>query len=130
MATKTTTAPPREKLIRLASKTSINPVMAVETVRLTREEHERQMRRANSLRMRECVDLLGRIGVDYLENREDYPLPRADDADDYMARYVVHPLESLSDEEGVADLASEALERMRAADAAVPGGPVLFTAEE
>ncbi len=105
-----------------ASKTAINPVMAVETIRLTREEHEREMRHANARRMRECVQLLGRVGVDYVRNRDDYPLPQADDADEYVRKYVVHALEVLTDDERVGDLAQQALAAITEADSASPAG--------
>ncbi|MHC4593218.1 MAG: hypothetical protein ACYS8L_11080, partial [Planctomycetota bacterium] len=61
-------------LAYFATSTAINPFMAVETVRLTREENERRMRRAKDRRMREAVRLLGRIGVEYVEHPQDYDL--------------------------------------------------------
>ena len=110
-----------------AARTSINPVMAVETVRLTRDEHEREMRQANVRRVNECMQLLIRVGLDYLQNREQYELPRAEDQDAYVRRYVVHNLELLSEEPGLAQMAQAGLQRLREADKQLPGGPVLFT---
>ncbi len=109
-----------------AARTTINPVMAAETVRLTRDEHERLMQRANARRVKECLRLLIRVGLDYLQNREQYELPRAEDPDAYMRRYVVHNLEILSEEEDVEQFAEDGLERLRQADRQAPGGPVLF----
>jgi hypothetical protein len=113
-----------------ASRTSINPVMAAPTERLTREEHERLLRRANDRRMRECVGLLGRIGLDYVQNAEEYELARAEDRDEYVRRYIVHALEGLTEDERVGGMATDALAGIRGADNQRPGGPVLFTEEE
>ncbi|MFO7957875.1 MAG: hypothetical protein R6X33_12340 [Candidatus Brocadiia bacterium] len=110
-----------------ASKTSINPVMAVETVRLTREEHERLMRRANNRRMRESVQLLIRIGLDYMANADQY----AEQVDDQaVRRYIIHTLEVLRDDERVDDLVAGGLSRLREADKASPAGPRFFTEED
>ncbi len=112
-----------------AAKTTINPVMAVETVRLTREEHERMMRRVNDRRMLECVRLLGRLGVDYVRNTDDYELARAQDPDEFVRRHVVNTLESLEEDERVGAEATRALEQIRQADAARPAGPILSVPE-
>ncbi len=111
---------------RFASRTRINPVMAVETVRLTREEHERIMRAANDRRMQECTKLLIRIGMDYVKNKSRYDLHRAEDPDEFMQKYVIHTLELLAEDERVADLIEDAMPRLREADQQRPGGPVLF----
>lgn len=108
-----------------ATKTTINTFMAVETARLTREENERQMRRANNRRMRKAVQLLGRIGVDYIRNSDDYRFG-VKDPDEFINSFVVHALEDLENEEVVSDLAVEALEDIRRADLAEPGGPRFF----
>jgi hypothetical protein len=108
------------------AKTTINPIMAVETVRLTAEEHERLMRRANERRMRECIALLGRIGVDYVQSPGAYD-SRLTTA--VVRNYVVYALESLSDEERLRELVGEALEEVRRADLARSGGPLLFVDE-
>ena len=110
-----------------ASKTAINPSMAVETVRLTREEHEREMREANVRRMREAVALLGRLGVDYVQDRDSYQL-RVGKRDDFVRKHVVGKLHELADEELIADLVEKALADIRRADVARPGGPLFFAA--
>lgn len=110
-----------------ASKTSINPVMAVETVRLTREEHERLMRAANNRRVRESVQLLIRIGLDYMANAEQYA-EQVDDA--AVRRYIIHTLETLKDDERVAELVTDGLAQLRQADRDNPGGPRFFTEED
>jgi len=106
-----------------ATKTTINPFLAVETLRLTREEHEREMRRANIRRMRRAVALLGRIGVDYIQNRDAYETI-VRDPDEFVRRFVVGALVEVADEESIADLVEAALADMRAADASRPGGPL------
>ncbi|MFO8006835.1 MAG: hypothetical protein R6V05_03775 [Candidatus Brocadiia bacterium] len=112
-----------------AARANINPVMAVETVRLTREEHERMMRRANDRRMLECVRLLGRLGVDYVRNTDEYELTRAEEPNEFVRRYVVHTLETLEEDERVGAEATRALEQIRQADNARPGGPILSVPE-
>ena len=57
--------------------TTINPVMAAETERMTKEEHERLMNAQNTLRRREAVSLLGRIGLDYIAHAEQVLVRRA-----------------------------------------------------
>jgi len=114
-------------LTYFASKTSINPVMAVETVRLTREEHERIMQGVNNRRMRECVQLLTRIGLDYVRNGEQYAEPVDDES---IRKYVIHTLEVLKDDERVDELVADGLARLRQADQARAGGPRLFTEED
>jgi hypothetical protein len=106
-----------------ATKTTINPFMAVETLRLTREEHEREMRRANIRRMRLAVELLGRIGVDYLENPDSYQL-KVPNRDEFMGKFVASALLEVADEESIADVVQKALDDLRAADAARAGGPL------
>ncbi|MHC4481207.1 MAG: HEAT repeat domain-containing protein [Planctomycetota bacterium] len=102
-----------------ATKTTINPAMAVETVRLTREERERLMHRVNERRMREAVRLLGRIGVDCIRNRSDYDLELAD-PDDFVRKNVVSALSEVADEEAIADLVEQVLDDMRQADRETP----------
>jgi hypothetical protein len=108
-----------------ATKTTINPFMAVETVRLTREEHQRLMRRANHRRMREAVALLGRIGVDYIHHPDAYEL-RVPEPREFVRRRIVSALSEVADEPVISELVEEALTEMRRADAARSGGPVFF----
>jgi len=111
------------------TKTAINPVMAVETVRLTKEEHERKMRRENSDRLRASIELLGRIGADYALNSAEYDLG-VRDQDAYMRTFVVHALQQLKDERSVGALAEQALDAVRQADARRPGGRLFFSEDE
>ncbi len=107
-----------------ATRTEINPVMAAETARLSREEHERILTEQNNRRMRECTELLVRIGLDYVENTDHYAeelQPRD------MRRYVIHALELLREDERVGQIAQEGLDRIREADLARPGEPLFFT---
>jgi hypothetical protein len=106
-----------------AKKTTINPFMAVETLRLTREEHEREMRRANVRRMRLAVELLGKIGVDYVQHTDDYHL-KVPDPEAFVGKQVVGALTEVADEESIADVVEKALDDLAAADAARPGGPL------
>ncbi len=108
-----------------ATKTAINSSLAVATMRLTREENERQMRRANGRRMREAVRLLGRIGVDYIQNPDAYAIDVRKPGE-FVQTQTVGALESVADEETIADLVAEALAAMRQADMARPGGLLFF----
>jgi hypothetical protein len=106
-------------LSTFATKTTVNPFMAVETLRLTAEEHEREMRKANERRMREAIALLARIGVDYMAHPEDYTTHRTfniADPDEFIRKHVVAAIYEVSDEESVADVAEEALAALREAD--------------
>jgi len=107
-----------------ASMTAINPVMAVETVRLTRAEHERQMRARNDRRLDEVVRLLGQLGVDYLKDSASYS---ERDTPEVVRKYVVHSLESLIDDDRVSDQVAKALDELKKTDRDRPGGPLLFT---
>ncbi len=111
-----------------ATRTQINPVMAVETERLTKEEHERIMRRINDRRVLESVRLLGRIGVDYVQNRAEYDLA-VDNQDAYVRQFVVHSLESVEEHPTIGPDAESSLQQIRQADMARPGGPIFFGQE-
>jgi hypothetical protein len=51
----------------LIAKDRINPVMAVETKRLTKDEHEQLLRRQNHRRRVAIIDVIGDIVADYCE---------------------------------------------------------------
>jgi hypothetical protein len=109
-----------------ATKATVNPFMAVETLRLTKEEHERELRRANERRMQEAALLLGRLGVDYVQHPDDYKSVDKD-PQGYMRRSIVSALSEVVDEPIIGPQARKALDEIRAADLAQPGGPKLFT---
>jgi hypothetical protein len=109
--------------------TTINPVMAVETERLTKEEHEREMNAQNTQRRREAVSLLGKIGLDYMAHRDEYQFG-VPDPDEFMREYVTHTLEEVADDEAVADLVAPALKALHEADAKQPPAERLFTDEK
>lgn len=109
-----------------ATKATVNPFMAVETLRLTKEEHERELRRANERRMVEAEALLGRIGVDYVQHPDDYKSVDKN-PQDYMRRFIVSALSEVVDEPVIGPPARKALDEIRAAEGAQPGGPKLFT---
>ncbi len=108
-----------------ATRTTINPFMAVETERLTREEHQRIMREANDRAMRAAARLLGRIGVDYIVHRDEYNLD-VPDQDQFIRKFIVSALTEVQDEPVIAELVDEIMGDMRAADLARPGGPLFF----
>jgi hypothetical protein len=108
-----------------ADRTTINPVMAVETERLTKEEHERELKRANDRRVRECIRLLGRIGLDFVRNPDHYEFRQIEDSAGYMREFVYHRLESLRDEEAYAALVEEQIEALEKADRARSDGGIL-----
>ncbi len=108
--------------------TTINPVMAVETERLTKEEHERQMTEQNTLRRREAVTLLGKIGLDYIANRGAYGFGQRN-KDEFIREYLTHTLEEAAEDEAVADLVAPALQKLHEADARQPSAARLFSEE-
>jgi hypothetical protein len=112
-------------LSEFACKTTVNPMMAVETARLTREENERQLGRANRRRMQESVALLGRIGLDYVRHPDEYSFG-VEDPDEFVARFIVHALADLRNEEVVGARVRELLAQLRQADEASPNGPKFF----
>ena len=116
-------------LSEFATRTAINPSMAVETARFTREEHEREMKKANHRRILEAIELLTRVGIDYLQNPDPYILNVRDDHD-FVRKQVVGRLEEIIDEETIGALAQAALLRVREADMARPDGPILFAAPD
>jgi len=115
-------------LSQFVRKATINPVMAVETERLTKEEHERLMTAQNVRRRRESVILLGQIGVDFMQHPDQYELGDAD-PHDFMQKHIIHTLQEVAEDADIADVVATTLEKLRAADAARPGGPRFFTAE-
>jgi hypothetical protein len=114
-------------LSEYAGRTSVNPFLAVETARLTMEEHERVMRRENNRRLVEAVRLLGRIGVDYVEHTSDYKMP-VPDQNQFMNGQIVHRLQDLTNEEIVRTDVAAALSAIRQADEKRTGGPLFFAA--
>ena len=108
--------------------TTINPVMAVETERLTKEEHERQMNEQNTLRRREAVTLLGKIGLDFIAHRGDYDFGLGS-KDEFVREHITHTLEEAAEDEAVADLVAPALKDLRQADAGQPAASRLFSDE-
>jgi hypothetical protein len=109
-----------------ANRTAINPVMAVETVRLTKEEHERLMRRQNQRRLHEAVRLLGRIGSDYVRYPAEYEIRDVAEADAFMRKWVVYALEAVAEEEELKAEVAEALEEISQAEEQRPGPPILL----
>jgi len=112
-------------LAEFASRTAINPVMAVETERLTASEHERQMTWQNEERLRRCVALLQNTFQDYLENAAAYDIkagPITSDAerDTFIRKTIVGTLRSLSEDRTVGVKATAALEAMKAMKGAAP----------
>jgi hypothetical protein len=100
-------------------KTAINPVMAVETERLTKEQHEREMREANWMRVRNAQKLMTRVFADYLGNPESYldaEDPQFDseqEVQDYVRAKLIHPMQDLVEDPTFGDHAREQLEQMR-----------------
>jgi hypothetical protein len=115
-------------LSEFAETAAVNPVMATETSRLTKEEHERVMKRENTRRRSASIRMLGRIGVDYIKNPESYSLG-VRDSDAFVQRYVVHTLEQIAEDDSVAEEVASSLAMLREADANRPGGARFFEQE-
>jgi hypothetical protein len=76
--------------------------------------------------MQEAALLLGRLGVDYVQHPDDYKSVDKD-PQGYMRRSIVSALSEVVDEPIIGPQARKALDEIRAADLAQPGGPKLFT---
>lgn len=108
-------------LREFSRKTAINPVMAVETERLTKEEHEREMRQINDERVVQSQRLMERIFVDYLANKGDYQfkdLDTEEERDEYVRAKLVHAMQDLVEDLKFGATAREHLRAMREAAAA------------
>jgi len=111
-------------LAEFASHTAINPVMAVETERLTASEHGRQMNWENEERLRRCIDQLQTTFADYLENAGEFkfkgPIRSDSERDAFIRKTVVGTLRSLSEDRTVGDAATAALKAMKQMEGATP----------
>jgi hypothetical protein len=100
-------------------KTAINPVMAVETERLTKEQHEREMRETNSERVRNAQKLMTDVFADYLDNpeayidKEDPQFDGAAEVQDYVRAKLIHPMQDLIEDPTFGEHARQQLEKMR-----------------
>lgn len=104
-----------------ALRSHVNPVMAVETARLTKEEHERKLEAENLRRRIESISLMTRIQVDYCKRpyeligvhaRDIYDLP---ESRKIMNDNVVVTLRALTDDPKVHDEVTRALAAIEAA---------------
>ncbi len=114
-------------LAEFASRTAINPVMAVETERLTASEHERQMTWQNDERLRRCIAQLQSAFQDYLGDGErddkyrfQVPVETVAARDVFIRKTIVGTLRSLSEDRTVGVAATRALEAMKPLEGAAP----------
>jgi hypothetical protein len=111
-------------LAEFASRTAINPVMAVETERLTASEHARQMNWVNEERLRRCIAQLHDAFADYLQNADEFhfkgPIRSDAERDAFIRRTVVGTLRALAEDRTVGDAATAALEGMKTMEGATP----------
>jgi hypothetical protein len=100
-------------------KTAINPVMAVETERLTKEQHEREMREANDERVRNAQKLMVRVFRDYLQSPADYldeddpQFDTQEEVQDYIRAKLIHPMQDLIEDPTFGQHARDQLKTMR-----------------
>jgi hypothetical protein len=100
-------------LSQFVLKDHANPVMAVETPRLTKEEHEQLLERENHRRRLECIKLLREIGkAYYAEPFKIKHLPEADQ-DEFVRLKVVRTLEDVLQDRAVGKVAQEALDDIK-----------------
>lgn len=96
-------------------KNQINPVMAVETVRLTKDEHEQILRRQNHTRRLACLDVAKRIALKYCD--EPFPIDEVPEEEekDFFQNRVIEPIEELveANDEEVAARAEKVLDEIR-----------------
>ncbi|MBS3763831.1 MAG: hypothetical protein KGZ25_11085 [Planctomycetes bacterium] len=97
-------------------KDSINPVMAVETTRMTQDEHEALLRRENYRRRLACIAVVGRIVRDYCKQPFDIKgvdLNRAEQRE-YFKERTVRALESVVEDRRVGEAAQKELQKIKA----------------
>jgi len=109
-----------EYLAEAAKESSVNPVMAVETATMTKQENEALLREDNIRRRRKAIELLTAIALDWCRKRAetnnenpyglDVPDPRA-----FFKNNVVEVFREIAEQKDVKDLAAESMARIRAA---------------
>jgi len=103
-------------LSEFIKKDTINPVMAVETARLTKDEHEQLLRRQNHTRRLAAIEVVERIATDYCRNPfEMENLQEGQDQDKIFKEKTIQTLESVLEDEDVGSQAQQALKSIREA---------------
>ena len=88
----------------------INPVMAVETVRLTKDEHEQLLREENVLRRLMSIELLEQIGKDYRARKFEIQGIDPAERDKFVKEKVFSTLEAVLQDKQVGARAQKALD--------------------
>jgi len=104
-------------LAKFIQSEEVNPVMAVETARLTKDAHERLLREELRRRRIACIQVLGDLGVQYY--REPFGILGVEKAEQplFVQQSVVGALESVLEDKDqeVAAAAQQALKAVNAA---------------
>lgn len=91
-------------------KTAINPVMAVETVRLTKDEHEQQLRAENHRRRMACLEVARDIAKTYCT--KPFPIdevPKQEEPE-FFRNHIIEPMETLLEDDDVGAKARQMLD--------------------
>jgi len=92
------------------TKDAINPVMAVETTRLTKSEHEELLREHNRRRRLACIDVARRIALDYCAEPFDIRGVEPAQEDEFFTDTIIRSLEAAAEDEDVGPKAQQALD--------------------
>jgi len=96
-------------------KDSVNPVMAVETARLTKSEHEELLREENHRRRIACIELARRIALDYCAEPFQIQGVQAEGSKDFFKANILRPLEAVVEDKEVGTYAQAALDALEQA---------------
>ena len=94
-------------------KDSVNPVMAVETARLTKDEHEQLLGRENYRRRLNCIEVAWRLAIQYCRQPfEIEGVPKEKQAA-FFRLQVIGSIEAVAEDKEVGRAASEALQELQ-----------------
>ena len=98
-------------LAEFVKKDAVNPVMSVETDRLTKAEHHKELEEENDRRRQRCVPLLGRIAVEFC--RGEFEFEGVEDPEEFFGDVVMNTFMLVTQDEDIKELVEEALEEIR-----------------
>ncbi len=96
-------------LSQFIQKDAINPMMAVETPRLTNDEHEELLKEENLRRRLACIDVAQRIALAYCEEPFTIRKIEPDLQEAFFKDKVIRPLAAVAEDKQVGERASKAL---------------------
>ncbi len=91
-------------------KDTINPVMAAETARLTKSEHEALLRDENLRRRLACIELAGRIALDYCREPFEIRGIEEPEREELFKDRIIRALQAVIEDEEVGKQAQQILD--------------------